>query len=135
MSAKIGPKGVLQLIDGEIGPKRPLRIHSFKGRADTGFIPVPQLRAGCPPIAYINMTTGLLVASVPFVGVVTGGLSQDTGAGNAAASTSRRTPAPWVCEHRYLVPARPICRIGPGFPPSNLRRSWCPIPMKINSRC
>ncbi len=84
---KIAQRGFLDLMASEVGPIRPVRIHSFRGRSDTGFIPVPMLKAGAPPIAYINVTTGALVSSVPFIGVVTGGLSQDTGAGNAAATT------------------------------------------------
>jgi hypothetical protein len=87
MTEKIAQRGFLDLIASEVGPTRKVRIHSFRGRSDTGFIPVPMLKAGCPPIAVVNISSGLLEPTGHFIGTVTGGLSQDTGAGNAAANT------------------------------------------------
>lgn len=87
MSKSIGPGGHLFVVSSQVGPERDVKLLSFRGRSDTGHIPHSQLRAGEPPIAYINVTTGALVADGTFGGVVTGGLSQiDTGVGDLSGN-------------------------------------------------
>ena len=87
MAKSIGPGGHLDIVSSEVGPERNVKLVSFRGRSDTGFIPQAQLRAGEPPVAYVNVTTGELMASDVFGGVVTGGLSQvDTGVGDLSGS-------------------------------------------------
>jgi hypothetical protein len=88
MTSSIGPGGYLNVISSQVGPERNVKIISFDGRSDTGFINQSQVRAGEPPIAYINVTTGALVASGTFGGVVSGGISQvDTGVGDLSGNT------------------------------------------------
>ena len=78
MAINIAPKGSIRLISADEGPQRPVKIVSFVGRADTGFIPADFI-VGEPPVAIINVQTGAL-ATGHFGGVVTGGISQtDTG--------------------------------------------------------
>jgi hypothetical protein len=88
MSTSIGPGGHANIVSTKVGAERNVKILSFQGRADTGSIPHSQFRAGEPPIAYVNVNTGLLVAAGTFGGVVTGAISQiDTGVGDLSAST------------------------------------------------
>jgi hypothetical protein len=87
MSTKtIAPRGFVNLISAEEGPERNVRVVSFLGRGDSGFIPA-HFNAGEPPVAIINVGTGLLEAAGHFIAPVTGGISQDTGAGNVAGQT------------------------------------------------
>jgi hypothetical protein len=84
MSVSIGPRGYVNIVSTEEGPERNVKIVSFSGRADTGFIPNAHFQAGENPVAIVNVQTGALATS-RFGGVVTGGISQtDTGdfAGN-----------------------------------------------------
>lgn len=78
MAITLGPRGFLDLISADEGPERGVRIVSFPGRADTGFIPAA-FNVSRPPVAIVNVATGALATS-RFGGVVTGGISQnDTG--------------------------------------------------------
>ncbi|MCK9549120.1 hypothetical protein [Aquamicrobium sp.] len=87
MAISIGPGGYLDVQSSEVGAERNVKLLSFRGRSDTGFIPQAQLRAGEPPVAYVNVNTGALVPAGTFGGVVTGGLSQvDTGIGDLSGS-------------------------------------------------
>jgi hypothetical protein len=80
MAYTIAPRGFIDLVSASAGPERSVRIVSFAGRSDTGFIPA-QFNAGEPPVAVVNVATGAL-ATGSFGGVVTGGISQtDTGQG------------------------------------------------------
>ena len=79
MAVSIGPKGHVDISTSGSGPQRKVRLVSFYGRSDTGFISQPILRAGENPIAVIDVNYGRLVTS-SFGGIVTGGISQtDTG--------------------------------------------------------
>lgn len=86
MAQSIAPKGFIDLISAEEGPERNVRIVSFTGRGDSGFIPA-HFNAGEPPVAIVNVGTGLLEAAGHFINPVTGGINQDTGAGNVSGQT------------------------------------------------
>ena len=86
MAHTLAPRGHIDIISAEEGPERNVRIVSFVGRSDSGFIPA-QFNAGEPPVAIVNVGTGLLEATGHFIGTVTGGISQDTGAGNVSGQT------------------------------------------------
>jgi hypothetical protein len=51
MAVSIGPKGHVDISTAGSGPQRKVRLVSFYGRSDTGFISQPILRAGENPIA------------------------------------------------------------------------------------
>jgi hypothetical protein len=82
MAISIGTGGYLEVQSPEVGPERPVRLLPFRGRSDTGFIPQAHFRAGEPPVAVVSFTSGELLPSGAFTGVVNGGISQsynDTG--------------------------------------------------------
>ena len=79
MAVSIGPGGHLDVATAGGGPQRNVRLVSFYGRSDTGYISQPILRSGENPIAVIDVNKGRIVTS-SFGGIVTGGISQtDTG--------------------------------------------------------
>lgn len=86
MAISIPPKGFIDIVTAREGPERPVRIVSFTGRGDSGFIPA-HFNAGEPPVAIVNVRSGLLEATGHFINPVTGGISQDTGAGNVSGQT------------------------------------------------
>jgi hypothetical protein len=86
MAQTLAPRGHINLMSAEEGPERQVRVVSFVGRGDSGFIPA-HFNAGEPPVAIVNVGTGLLEASGHFINPVTGGISQDTGAGNVSGQT------------------------------------------------
>lgn len=83
MAHTLSPRGFINLVGANEGPERGVRIVSFLGRSDSGFIPAA-FNVSRPPVAIVNVRTGLLEPAGHFIGVVTGGISQDTGAGNVA---------------------------------------------------
>jgi hypothetical protein len=85
MAISVGQRGFVDLVGVESGPERSVRVVSFMGRSDTGFIPA-QFNVSRPPIVVINVETGLNETG-HFIGTVTGGISQDTGAGDKAGTT------------------------------------------------
>ena len=85
MAISIPQSGYIDVVSTAAGPERGVKLISFPGRADTGFIPHSQFRAGENPVAIVNVSTGAL-ATGHFGGVVNGGISQ-TDTGNSAAHT------------------------------------------------
>lgn len=82
MTASIGPGGHLKLVSTEVGPERDVKVLSFRGRADTGVIEHPMFKTAQPPVAIINVNTGI-DQTAAFSGTTVGAISQsDTGVGD-----------------------------------------------------
>lgn len=86
-SMSLGPRGHVKLVSTQVDPGRDVKVLSFRGRADTGTIEHPLFKAAQPPVAVINVNTGLDQTSA-FSGVTTGAISQsDTGIGDVSGNT------------------------------------------------